>query len=105
MSPYANAVCFTEEASAITGVTVSPTSANVTQGASLQLSATVAGTGLIDKTVSWSISGEGASGTNIDKNSGVLHVAADEVANTEITVTATAVDGTKGTATITVAVA
>ena len=105
VSPYANAVCFTEEASAITGVTVSPTSANVTQGASLQLSATVAGTGLIDKTVSWSISGEGASGTNIDKNSGVLHVAADEVANTEITVTATAVDGTKGTATITVAAA
>lgn len=105
VSPYANAVCFTEEASAITGVTLSPTSANVTQGASLKLSATVAGTGLIDKTVSWSISGEEASGTNIDKNSGVLHVAADEEANTVITVTATAVDGTKGTADITVAAA
>lgn len=102
VSPYANAIAFTSQETAITGVTVTPTTANVSQGASLQLGYSVAGTGLIDKTVTWEISGQQASGTSINANSGLLHVAADEDADTVITVTATAVDGTSGTSSITV---
>lgn len=104
VSPFANAVLFTEQASEITSVTVSPTTANVAQGTFIQMNATVAGTGLFDKAVTWSIESTAdlASGTNIDGGTGVLRIAADEVADTEITVTATAVDGQTGTATITV---
>lgn len=102
ISPFANAVVFYGAESKITGVTVTPATAKVSAGSSFKLSATVAGTGLIKKTVTWSIEGETSSGTTIDGSSGVLHVASDEPSDTEITVTATAVDNTKGTATITI---
>lgn len=102
ISPFANAVVFYGAESKITGVTVTPAAANVSVGSSFQLSANVAGTGLIKKTVTWSIEGETSSGTTIDGSSGILHVASDEPADTEITVTAKAVDNTKGTATITI---
>lgn len=102
ISPFANAVVFYGAESKITGVTVTPATAKVSAGSSFQLSANVAGTGLIKKSVTWSIEGETSSGTTIDGSSGVLHVASDEPADTEITVTATAVDNTKGTATITI---
>jgi hypothetical protein len=111
VSPYANAIVFNTQANAITGVTVTPSTASVSQGASFGLTAAVAGTGLIDQTVTWSIEGQVSSNTRIDPQSGVLHIGANEpttegegeesTAHT-ITVTATAVDGTAGTATITV---
>lgn len=102
ISPFANAVVFYGAESKITGVTVTPSTAKVSAGSSFKLSATVAGTGLIKKTVTWSIEGETSSGTTIDGSSGVLHVASDEPSDTVITVTATAVDNTEGTATITI---
>ena len=104
VSPFANAIVFTSQDSEITAVTVSPTTANVAQGTSIQMTAAVTGTGLYEKAVSWSIDSETAlaSGTNIDGTSGVLHVAKDEASDTEITVTATAKNGKTGTATITV---
>lgn len=104
-SPFANAVLFTSQSSSITSVAVTPSTANVTQGATLQMSAEVKGTGLFDKSVNWSISSTAdlKSGTNIDPYSGTLHIARDEVSTTKITVTATAKDGKTGTATITVA--
>lgn len=106
ISPFANAIVFTSTANTITGVTVSPATANVTQGADLQMTAVVNGTGIYKKTVTWEIAagsdGALASGTTIDPSSGRLHVAADQTAESTITVTATAVDGKKGTATITV---
>lgn len=102
ISPFANAVVFYGAPSEITGVTVTPATANVSAGSSFQLSATVVGTGLIKKTVTWSIDGQTSSGTTIDGSSGVLHVASDEPADTEITVKAMAVDNTEGTAKITV---
>lgn len=107
VSPFANAVLFTEEASAIKTVKVSPTAANVAQGTFIQMSATVTGTGLFDKAVTWTISSTSdlASGTSIDGGTGLLRVAADEVAGTAVTVTATAVDGKTGTATVTVVAA
>lgn len=105
VSPFENAVLFTSQASEVTSVTVSPTSANVAQGTSIQMTAEVDGTGLYEKTVTWSIEGQQASGTVIDGTSGVLHVDRSEEAATSITVTATAKDGQVGTADITVTAA
>lgn len=102
VSPFANAIVFYGAESKITGVTVTPDTANVSAGSSFQLSATVAGTGLYKKTVTWSIDGQTSNGTTIDGSSGVIHVASDEPADTVITVTAKAVDNSEGTATITV---
>ena len=101
-SPFANAVAFTSEAAEITSVTVTPATANVAQGTDLVLSATVAGKGLFEKSVEWSVSGNKKDGTHINPDNGQLHVAADEPVSTKITVTATAVDGKTGTSTVTV---
>lgn len=100
-SPFANAVAFTEQESSITGVTVSPASGSVTTGSRTIMSADVAGTGLYDKSVVWSISGAKSSGTKIGADTGVLTIAKDETAKT-IKVTATAVNGTSGTSSMTV---
>ena len=107
VSPFANAVLFTSQASEITEVTVSPTTANVAQGTSIVMSAEVTGTGLFEKTVEWSVKGAGAlaSGTRIDGTSGVLRVASDETVGNVLTVTATAKDGQTGTAQVTVTAA
>ena len=107
VSPFANAVLFTSQVSEITAVTVSPTAANVAQGTSIVMTAEVAGTGLFEKTVEWSVKGAGdlASGTRIDGTSGVLHVASDEKVDNVLTVTAMAKDGQTGTAQITVTAA
>lgn len=100
-SPYSNAILFTTETPAITSVTVTPASATVAKGSSLQLSASVVATGFAKTGVMWELSGDGIAST-IDQN-GKLTVGADETA-TSLTVTATSLtDGTKsGTATITV---
>lgn len=107
VSPFANAVLFTSQASEVTTVTVSPSSSNVAQGTSIVMSAKVAGTGLFEKTVEWSVKGTGAlaSGTRIDGTSGVLRVASDEKVGNVLTVTATAKDGKTGTAQVTVTAA
>ena len=47
----------TQPVNAITGVTLTPTTANVTIGATAQFSATVNGTGTFDTTVTWQVSG------------------------------------------------
>lgn len=101
ISPFAQAVAYTSQSWSVTGVTVSPTTASVDKGQDIVLSATVAGTGIINQNVTWSITGQASSGTYIID--GKLHVAADETA-TSITVTATSVgDPTKsGNAAITV---
>ena len=107
VSPFANAVLFTSQVSEITAVTVSPTAANVAQGTSIVMTAEVAGTGLFEKTVEWSVKGaeDLASGTRIDGTSGVLRVASDEKVGSVLTVTAMAKDGQTGTAQITVTAA
>lgn len=107
VSPFANAVLFTSQVSEITAVTVSPTAANVAQGTSIVMTAEVAGTGLFEKTVEWSVKGakDLASGTRIDGTSGVLRVASDEKVGNVLTVTAMAKDGQTGAAQITVTAA
>lgn len=101
-SPFANAICVSSNTSTVTGVAVSPPKANVTQGTNLQMTAAVTGTGMYDKQITWSATAQSSTATHIDAMSGVLHVGKDETAGTEITVTATAVNGTKDTAKITV---
>lgn len=107
VSPFANAVLFTSQASEVTEVTVSPSTANVAQGTSIVMSANVAGTGLFEKTVAWSVEGaeELAPGTHIDGTSGILRVASDEKVDNVLTVNATAKGGKTGTAQVTVTAA
>lgn len=107
VSPFANAVLFTSQVSEVTAVTVSPATAKVAQGTSIVMTAEVAGTGLFEKTVEWSVKGteDMAAGTHIDGTTGVLRVASDETVGNVLTVTATAKDGQTGTAQITVTAA
>lgn len=113
-SPFENAVVFTQTAQNVTGVTVSPSTATVSEGQDLKLSATVATAGFANKSVVWSVdSTSAAAGATISQD-GVLHVpsgfipSGDSKADPEpvtITVTATSVykSSVSGTATITVA--
>ncbi|MDR1099465.1 MAG: SUMF1/EgtB/PvdO family nonheme iron enzyme [Treponema sp.] len=91
----------TPGATVITGVTVSPGTANVTKGGTAAFTATVTGTGDPAQSVTWTVSG-GGTGTTISAV-GVLVVAANETA-VSLTVTATStVDTSKsGTAAVTV---
>ena len=101
-SPFANAICVSSNTSTVTAVAVTPAEANVTQGANLQMTAAVTGTGMYDKQITWSATGQESTATRIEPMSGVLHVGKDETVGSKITVTATAVNGTEGTAMITV---
>lgn len=104
ISPFHTMIALYPGASAITSVTLSPAAATVSKGQQAVFTATVAGSGIVNKTVTWAVTGTTplASGTHID--GGTLYVATDET-NTELTVTATStMDATKsGTATVTVA--
>lgn len=101
-SPFENAVVFTTEAPEVTSVTVSPESATLPAGMSVDMKATVVTEGFVNKAVVWSLSDDAPA--TID-NKGHLVIDSDATSKTEITVTATSVyDSTvSGTATITVA--
>ena len=101
-SPFANGILFTTETPGITSVTVSPATATVAKGGSLQLSSTVVSTGFASKGVTWSVTGAADSGTTVSP-SGLLYVNPNETATT-ITVTATSIynSAKTGTSTITV---
>ena len=104
VSPFANAIAFSETALTVTSVTVSPATATVdkTAGTQVQFSATVVTTGITPRGVVWSI--PAGSKATIDQR-GLLTVGSGNSANDTLVVTATSVyDGTvKGTATITFA--
>lgn len=101
-SPFANGILFTTVAPAVTSVTVSPATATVGKGSSLQLSASTVSTGFAPKSVAWGVTGGTSTSTTISP-AGYLTVGSDETA-TSLTVTATSTyDSTKaGTSTITV---
>ena len=102
VSPFNNAMMYTDQTSSVTSVTVSPKTATLSKGATLQMTATVVTEGFADKSVVWTVSGTSATTSTIS-STGLLYIAGDE-ANTELTVTATsALDSTKkDTATITI---
>ena len=85
MSPFAQAVAFTKDTFTVTGVTVtnadgtsySPTT--VPKGGSIQLAATVTGTGIYNNAVNWGMSGAAESGTYL--MGGTLRVATNETAS------------------------
>ena len=103
-SPFENSACFTKTAQAVSSVTVSPSSATVSQGQDLKLSATVVTTGFANKAVSWSVDSSAvADGVTIDQD-GTLHVPSD-AESVSITVTATSIYNTSVTGTATILVA
>lgn len=101
-SPFKNVCAFSTDEAAVLSVTVSPSEAELYPAQSLQLDATITGTGFFDKDVVWSISGNTSANTKISR-SGIITLAPGETGTShQITVTATSVaDSTKsGSATI-----
>lgn len=103
-SPFENAVVFTTTAQSVTSITVSPSTATVSKGQNLQLSAEVVTTGFANKAVYWSVDSSSYEDGIRISDSGKLIVPSDATVET-VTVTATSIyDNTiTGTATITVA--
>lgn len=100
VSPFSNAVIFTSTASAVSSVTVSPDAATLPIGGSLQLTATVAGTGFVDKSVTWSSAD--ADSVSVSPTGVVTVLDGDDEDTVVITATSNA-DSTKtDTATITI---
>ena len=91
VSPFANCVVFTSQSGSISAVAVSPATANMTPGSSMQFTAAVTKTGIIDTSVEWSIAAaEGdtlKSGTKISAD-GVLYIDPTQGATDQIIVTA-----------------
>lgn len=97
-SPFSNAIVFTPTTPAVTSVNVSPSTATVTKGQSIQLTATVNTNGFASKAVNWSTNSTYAT----VGSSGLVEIASNAPStNTSqgtnyITVTATSVfDSTK----------
>lgn len=101
VSPFANNIMFIPAEPTVTKVTVTPSTATVSQGQSIQLSVKVDTTNFASQAVNWSVNTENVT---VSK-SGFVTVGDNVSKGTSITVTATSVyDSTKtGTATITVA--
>ena len=102
-SPFANCLVFTTDASNVTAVSVSPSTANVTAGQTLQFTASVTTSGITNKSVTWSVDDTSkADGVEINVD-GLLKVPSD-VSVESITVTATSVykPTVSGTASVTV---
>lgn len=102
-SPFANCLVITQTAQGVTSVTVSPSTATISAGNSVDLSATVVTTGFANKAVTWSVdSTSKTAGITIDQN-GHLTIPAGVTTVETVTATATSVyDSTvTGTATIT----
>lgn len=103
ISPFAQAIAYSDVAAGITSVTVTPTTATLPKGGDLVLTATVVGTGVVNKGVTWSLTGNASSGTYVSA-SGKVHVAKDETAAT-LTVKATSIADATESATSTITVA
>lgn len=98
VSPFANNALFIPGTPSVTSVTVSPGSATVAAGQSVQLSANVVTTKFAPKSVTWKVDSEYAT---VD-NSGKVTMASNAPASTNVTVTATSTYDTSknGTATV-----
>lgn len=103
-SPFSNIATISKVAPSITSVSVTPTTATISKGQSLQLQATVVTTGFANKAVTWEVDTSAKEAGVTISTSGELKVPSS--ANIEsITVTAKSVYNNEktGTATITVA--
>lgn len=76
-SPFENAIVFTTNAQAISSVTVSPSTATVSKGQRLNLSADVTATGFANKAVSWGINQVAETAGASIREDGILDVPSD----------------------------
>ena len=76
-SPFAQAIVFTTNAQAISSVTVSPSTATVSKGQRLNLSADVTATGFANKAVSWGINEVAKTAGASIREDGILEVPTD----------------------------
>lgn len=104
-SPFANACVFTTATPAVSSVTVSPSTATVSAGQGVKLTATVATTGFANKAVHWAVDSTSETGGVTITDDGYLKIPTGYTAASTVTVTATSIfDKTvSGTATITTA--
>lgn len=103
-SPFMQAVAFVEEGSgSLTALEVTPPTATVQKGETVEFKVDRTGTGLYDGAVAWSVSGAGPDSLTTITPAGLLKVDKNETAS-ELTVTAAAVyaENVNSTATVTV---
>ena len=96
---------FTTATPAVSSVTVSPSTATVSAGQGVKLTATVATTGFANKAVHWAVDSTSETGGVTITDDGYLKIPTGYTAASTVTVTATSIfDKTvSGTATITTA--
>ena len=100
ISPFANNALFIPGTPAVTSVTVSPATANVSAGQKVQLSAVVQTTEFAPQSVTWSVT----SGDNVTVNPrGLVTIGSDASGEVIITATSTYDHEKTGSATLTVA--
>ena len=102
VSPFANAIMFIPSTPSVTSITITPSTATVSAGQTISLSANVVTENFAPKTVNWSVSD--VEGVTIN-GAGVVTIGDDVESGTEITVTATSVFDNTVTATATLTVA
>lgn len=78
-SPFENNAVFTQTAQGVSSVAVTPSSATLTKGQSLKLSANVTTTGFANKSVAWDINSEAVTKGATITQDGVLSVPSDYV--------------------------
>lgn len=99
VSPFTNAVAFTDQAPGISSVAVTPSAITVSPGQSAVLKADVTTTGFGKKSVVWTSNN---ANVTVDQ-SGHIKVAAEATGTATITATSTVNNTKKGTATVTIA--
>lgn len=102
-SPFEPSTVFGLEEPAVTGVTVSPSTATVTAGQQLQFSVTVATTGFANQAVKWSVDDTSAAAGITITAGGLLTVPAGATGTVTVTATSIFDDTQSGTATVTIA--
>lgn len=99
ISPFSNATVFVPAVPSVTSITVSPSSATVSVGQSVQLSANVVTENFAPQTINWTSNSEFV----VVNNSGKVTVLKGASGEATITATSTYDTEVKGTATITIA--
>lgn len=102
-SPFMNGIAYvTDDAGAVTAITVNPSGQSVAPGGTLQMSAEVTGNGIFGRGVAWSVSGTTlGTGTSISSD-GLLTVAADASGTITVTATSKYTNTVTGSTTVTV---
>lgn len=105
-SPFEQATVFGIDQPAVSAVTVSPSTATVSAGQTVQLSATVTAAGFANKAVQWYVKTDaGETGTTVNTATGLVSIPADATSESQVVIAAKSVfnGSVEGTATITVA--